>query len=69
MKVSVDFEENYVKVRTEWAKMFGKYQLTRNVSIDKEEKEYMKVLTGKRNVWRLCGGVFSVCYFKSCRIV
>ena len=69
VKVSVDFEENYVKVRTEWAETFGKYQLTRKVSIDKEEKEYMKVLTGKRNVWRLCGGVFSVCYFKSCRIV
>ena len=70
VKVSVDFEKNYVKVRTEWAEMFGKYRLRRKVSIDKEEKEYVKVLTGKRNVWRFCGGVFSVCYFKSCsRIV
>ena len=25
VKVSVDFEKNYVKVRTEWAEMFGKY--------------------------------------------
>ena len=48
MKVSVDFEENYVKVGTEWA---GRDVW--KVSIDKEEKEYMKVLTGKRNVWRL----------------
>ena len=70
VKVSVDFEKNYVKVRTEWAEMFGKYRLRRKVSIDKEEKEYVNVLTGKRNVWRFCGGVFSVCYFKSCsRIV
>lgn len=48
VKVSVDFEENYVKVGTEWA---GRDVW--KVSIDKEEKEYMKVLTGKRNVWRL----------------